>query len=80
VIASRTVHRSARWPFLMAGAVVGLSGLTGWCPAYQAAGVTSLDGPGDRPDEATRDAWLIPRQFVRAPLESGAGAVRKAEQ
>jgi glutaredoxin len=74
VIASRTVARRARWPVTIAGAVVGLSGLTGWCPAYQAAGVTSIDGPGDRPDEATRDTWLIPRKFLSAPLESAAGA------
>jgi len=74
IIASRTVHRRARWPFTLAGAVLGLSGLTGWCPAYQAAGVTSMDGPGDRPEEATRDTWLIPRKFLSAPLESAAGA------
>jgi len=75
VIAGRTVDRGARRPFLMAGAMMGLSGLTGWCPAYQAAGVTSLDGPGDRPDEAARDTWLMPR----ASFESAAGA-RKAGQ
>lgn len=87
VIASRTVHRGTRWPFIMAGAMVGLSGLTGWCPAYQAAGVTSMDGPGDRPDEATGDAWLIPRASRRASRESAdgapaspTGAARKAEQ
>ena len=74
VIASRTVHRGARWPFVTVGAMMGLSGLTGWCPAYQAAGVMSMDGPGDRPDEATRDAWLIPRASLRASLESSAGA------
>ena len=87
VIAIRTVRRGARWPFIMAGAMMGLSGLTGWCPAYQAAGVTSMDGPGDRPDEATRGAWLIPRASRPASLESAAdapdsvaGAARKAGQ
>jgi glutaredoxin len=45
----------------VAGAVVGFSGVTGWCPLYHAAGVTSMDGPGDRPDEATRAGWLAPR-------------------
>jgi glutaredoxin len=74
VIASRTVHRVARGPLTVAGAMVGLSGLTGWCPVYQAAGVTSLDGPGDRPDETTRDAWLIPRASLSASHESAAGA------
>ena len=74
VIASRTVHRSARGPFTVAGAIIGLSGLTGWCPVYQDAGVTSLDGPGDRPEETTRDAWLIPRASLSASHESAAGA------
>lgn len=73
MVARRTVDPGARWPFTMAGVVMAVSGLTGWCPAYQAAGVTSMDGPGDRPDEATRDAWLIPRTFRRPSLESAAG-------
>ena len=75
IIASRTVHRRARWPFTLAGAVLGLSGLTGWCPAYQAAGVTSMDGPGDRPDEATRGTWLIARASLGRSLESAAPPV-----
>jgi glutaredoxin len=74
VIASRAVHRRARWPFITAGAIMGLSGLTGWCPAYQATGLTSMDGPGDRPDETTRGAWLIPRKSGRAARESASGA------
>ncbi len=47
-----------RWPLRLLGAGIALSGVTGWCPAYQGAGVTSLDGPGDRPDEAHRPSWL----------------------
>lgn len=58
VVAASAAGRGLRWPLRVAGAVVALSGLTGWCPAYQGAGVTSLDGPGDRPDEAHRGAWL----------------------
>jgi hypothetical protein len=61
VAIGRALPRPARAPLLIAGAFSTLSGLTGWCPAYHAAGVTSLDGPGDRPDEAKRPDWLIPR-------------------
>lgn len=49
---------SVKWPLRIAGAVALLTGVTGWCPAYHAAGVTSLEGPGDRPDEASRTTWL----------------------
>lgn len=52
---------SARYPVGLLGAVLTLTGVTGWCPAYHAAGVTSLEGPGDRPDEARRHAWLARR-------------------
>jgi mycoredoxin len=52
----------ARWPLATAGTFLAASGLTGWCPIYHAGGVTSLDGPGDRPDEVTRTAWLAPRR------------------
>jgi len=71
-LASRVGPRGARWPLGSAGAVIGLSGVTGWCPLYQAADVTSIDGPGDRPDETTRDGWLVPRRSRHLSLESGA--------
>ena len=61
LLLSRAVPRPVRAPFVLTGAVATLSGLTGWCPAYHAAGVTSLDGPGDRPDEGRRATWLAPR-------------------
>jgi glutaredoxin len=61
LVASRVGPAPARWPLAIAGAVVGLTGLSGWCPIYHRTGVTSLLGPGDRPDEATRDAWLAER-------------------
>ena len=61
LVASRIGPAAARWPFTIAGAVVGLTGVTGWCPVYHRAGVTSMLGPGDRPDEATRSAWLAER-------------------
>jgi mycoredoxin len=53
--------RRSRWPLAVTGAVVALTGITGWCPVYHATGVTSLGGPADRPDEAERRAWLIAR-------------------
>lgn len=61
-----------RWTLRGAGAVLALTGMTGWCPIFHARGVTSLGGPGDRPDEASRDTWLTP---VPGPpsAESGAG-------
>ena len=60
LLGARIVPR-ARWPLVLLGATVAASGLTGWCPVYHATGVTSLDGPGDRPDEITRATWLLPR-------------------
>ena len=47
-----------RWPLRLMGAGLTLSGVSGWCPAYSWARVTSLGGPADRPDEAIRDRWL----------------------
>ena len=52
--------RALRWPLRLAGAVSLLTGISGWCPVYHAAGVTSLEGPGDRADEAHRSTWLAP--------------------
>jgi glutaredoxin len=72
LLASRAMPRGARWPFTLLGAAVSLSGLAGWCPVYHRVGVTSLDGPGDRPDEATRRAWVAPRR--------GPAAVAKGEE
>ncbi len=59
--AAAVAPRGARWPFGLFGFVVAATGLTGWCPVYHAAGVTSLGGPGDRGDEAERSQWLTPR-------------------
>ena len=53
--------RAFKWPLRIAGAVTALTGISGWCPAYHARGVTSLNGPGDHPDEAERTAWLAVR-------------------
>ena len=56
--AASSVPRALRVPFGLLGAIAAVSGVTGWCPVYQYTGVTSLGGPGDRPAEATRDAWV----------------------
>jgi hypothetical protein len=66
LLAGSAAPRGARWPFRMLGAVLAVSGITGWCPAYSYAGVTSLGGPGDRPDEAERTDWV-----ARRPAASG---------
>lgn len=51
--------RVVRRPVAVLGAVVALTGISGWCPVYHYAGVTSLGGPGDRPDEAVRHTWTV---------------------
>ena len=75
LLASRVGPRGTRWLLGFASALIGLSGVTGWCPLYHAAGVTSMDGPGDRPDETTRDGWLVPRTSRDLSLESGTGSI-----
>jgi mycoredoxin len=65
VAAAGTAPRPLRWPLRLAGFITAATGVSGWCPAYHAAGVTSLGGPGDRPDEAQRREWVVPRtQFA----------------
>ena len=59
--------RLLQWPLRVLGAGVALSGVSGWCPFYQYGGVTSLGGPGDRPDEARRGSWLT----ASAPISRG---------
>lgn len=58
LLGSSLAPRALTWPLRLAGGVALLTGVSGWCPAYHAAGVTSLEGPGDRPDEASRRTWL----------------------
>jgi glutaredoxin-related protein len=61
LVSSRLGPSTARMPLAMLGTLIGLTGIIGWCPLYHANGMTSMLGPGDRPDEATRDSWLAPR-------------------
>jgi glutaredoxin len=58
VAAGSAAPRELRWPLRVLGLGVALSGISGWCPVYRYGQVTSLGGPLDRPDEATRAAWL----------------------
>jgi len=66
-LAAGLAPRSLRRPLRAVAAVAAATGALGWCPFYHAAGVTSLDGPADHPDEATRDHWLTSR---RQPAEA----------
>jgi glutaredoxin len=60
LVTSRQAPRPLRGALRMLGAALLVSGTAGWCPVYQAVHVSSLNGPGDRPDEAERAAWLKP--------------------
>jgi glutaredoxin len=66
--ASAIAPRAIRWPLRIVASALTFSAVTGWCPAYHYAGVTSLDGPGDWPDEARRLTWLSPRRRIM-PVE-----------
>ena len=60
IAAAQACPRALRWPLRIAGAALAFTGVSGWSPAYALAGVTSLDGPGDRPHESSRAAWFAP--------------------
>ena len=61
VLAGGLAPRRLRLPLRLAGIVTVLTGITGWCPAFHFLGLTSLEGPADRPDEAQRTTWLAAR-------------------
>jgi glutaredoxin len=69
LLAATRGPRAARWPLGIAGAMMAFSGVSGWCPFYQSMRVTSLDGPGDRPDEAHRRRWLASRAIAPRAAE-----------
>jgi glutaredoxin len=58
VAGAELAPRELRWPLRFIGVVAAATGIAGWCPVYHSRGVTSLGGPGDRPDEAERQEWL----------------------
>jgi mycoredoxin len=61
VLASQRQAPSALRSLLtLTGAGLVLTGVFGWCPVFHAKGVSSLNGPGDRPEEAERHTWLRP--------------------
>lgn len=74
LLVSRFGPSALKRPCGAAGAFAGFSGITGWCPIYHAAGVTSMEGPGDRPDEATRRNWLAPRRSRQALASAVTGS------
>jgi glutaredoxin len=65
-VAGSLAPRSVRWPLRLAGTAFVLSGAIGWCPVYRGIGTSSIDGPGDRPGEANRAAWLTSRPRARS--------------
>jgi hypothetical protein len=62
----RQTPRAARGLTFLTGVTLLLTGMAGWCPVFSANGVSSLHGPGDRPDEAERRTWLVRREPVTA--------------
>lgn len=50
--------KALKIPLLALGAWEVITGVTGWCPAFNACGVTSLGGPLDHPMESDRNTWL----------------------
>jgi mycoredoxin len=52
--------RGLRGLLTLTGVSLLLTGVFGWCPVFHVSGVSSLNGPGDRPDEAERHSWLRP--------------------
>jgi glutaredoxin len=63
-----------RWPLRLVGFAAALTGVSGWCPGYYSAGVTSIGGPGDRPDEAERARWLVPRAQIAGDAPPAGGS------
>jgi glutaredoxin len=78
ILGAGLVPAAVRRPLRVAGAVTLLSGVTGWCPAYHLVGATSIDGPGDRPDEAHRRTWLTRRRRRAPPDGEPAGTATEA--
>ena len=65
ISAAAAAPRRTKWLFRIAGGAVALSGISGWSATYQLARLTSLGGPGDRPDETSRSRWLASRRAER---------------
>jgi glutaredoxin len=61
LLAAPFAPRGAQWPFGLVGLFLAATGVIGWCPGYHYGRVSSLGGPGDRPEEAERHEWLSHR-------------------
>ncbi len=56
------VPKAVRVPLAVLGGFEVMTGILGWCPAYDAFGVTSLGGPLDHPMESERGTWLAKQE------------------
>ena len=69
LVATTDVPAPVRVPLRLAALGLALTAVIGWCPVYDAQGVTSVGGPGDHPDEAEREPWLAALRHPAASLE-----------
>lgn len=69
MVSTRELPWPLRVPLRLAAVGLALTAVTGWCPVYDAQGVTSVGGPGDHPDEAEREAWWGSLRRPAASLE-----------
>jgi glutaredoxin len=69
LVATRDVPAPVRVPLRLAAFGLALTAAAGWCPVYDAQGVTSVGGPGDHPDEAERDRWWVAIRRAASSLE-----------
>lgn len=67
--ATRGMPWPVRVPLRVAAVGLAFTAASGWCPVYDAQGVTSVGGPGDHPDEAEREPWWAAIRRTAAPLE-----------
>jgi glutaredoxin len=56
------VPKALKLPLAALGGFEVVTGILGWCPVYNALGVTSLGGPLDHPLETERDTWLAKQE------------------
>jgi glutaredoxin len=68
IAATRDAPAPLRVPLRVVAIGLALTAAVGWCPVYDARGLTSVGGPGDHPDEAERDLWFASTRPV-ASLE-----------
>ena len=66
VAAGSAAPRRFRTALRGLGLALAATGVVGWSPAYYLAGVTSIGGPLDRPDETDRREWVVPRAQLAA--------------